>query len=177
MSDLEEFRSSFRRGLAKAAKFQTLILPPANLQNEIGTLPQGGKMLCSDAELAGQSLNTMDFRYYGPSFKTPNITSYSDFTLTFLTQENMEERDYFYKWFRYIIGNGSYDLAFRDEYAARITIEKIRDDGPIIHKTVIQKAYPVSVMPLPLSWADDGFLRTMVQFTYTDFTMQPTEEY
>lgn len=170
MSDLRRFRADLKQGLAKGNRFEVMIIPPPSLIKAIGMPDSGFKFRCSDAELAGQSLNTMDFRYYGPMFKTPNQAIYSDLNLTFLTDENLRERMYFYDWYRYIIGQGSYDFEFPENYRCRIILDKINEFNNITMSCAFIDAFPINIAPIPLSWADDNFIRTMVQFSYTDTT-------
>ena len=165
MSNIQKFRSN--ADLAKNSRFQVLLFPP----RIAGGRPPGELMTlrCTDAEISGQSLQTMDFRYYGPSFKTPNQVIYSDLTLMFLTDVRMTERLFFYDWFRFITGNGSYDFAYRNEYSTEIRVEKMDERNNVVLGVKVKDAYPINIMPMPVSWADEGFLRTSVQFAYTDY--------
>lgn len=164
MSNIQTFRTN--ANLAKTSRFQALVYPIPAL---------GGRNLdlfrlrCTDAEIGGQALQTMDIRYYGPSFKAPNQAMFSDLTLVFLTDVNMKERKYFDNWFNVITGNGSYDFAFPNEYQTRLEVEKMDEFNNVVLKVKINKAYPINIMPMPMSWADEGFLRTSVQFAYSDY--------
>lgn len=163
------FRSN--TNLAKNSRFQVMFGVPQALP-EFGNVDilRGLSHKCIDAEISGQSLNTLEARTYGPIFRTPNQVMYSDLTLMFMTSDDMKERLFFYDWMRYIHGDRSYDLSYRDEYSTNLFVDKVSEVENQLQLTVkIYDAYPVHVMPQPMSWADDGFLRTAVQFAYTDY--------
>lgn len=160
-------------GLSRQARFICTILPSGQFglgDYILRELP----FLCTDAEIPGESLNTADIQYYGPSFKLPYQPVYNDLVLTFIMRANHRERKFFHNWIRYIKGNGSNDMHFRNEYDSIITIETISevDPNPTLMTATFQHAYPVNVSPVPMSWADDGFLRMQVQFSYTEHRIE-----
>lgn len=172
MSDISNFRSIIhsRRGLAKSARFKVRIAPNTGFLSQYTIFLNTFPFLCADAEIAGVSLNTVDNRIYGPLFKTPSQVAYNDVTLFVLTSEDMMERAFFGDWIDYIAGDGTYDFRFREEYATTIFIDKLRerDPGADVEFTLeLRNAYPVQVMALPVSWGDEAFVRTQVQFSYT----------
>lgn len=183
ITDILDWRSklSGRGGLAKSARFRVSIMSNtgflAGQQNFLREFP----FYCADAEIAGISLNTVDARIYGPLFKTPSQVAFNDITLHILTGEDMLERSFFGEWIDYISGDGTFDFRFRNEYATTIILEKLSEkasgtstpnpgtsDGVDVNFTLeFRNAYPVQVLTIPVSWGDEGFLRTQVQFSYT----------
>ncbi len=53
---------------------------------------------CETAELPGKTLQTADVKIYGPSFKVPYQTQYTDSTFTFLCTNDFYERKLFDRW-------------------------------------------------------------------------------
>jgi hypothetical protein len=49
---------------------------------------------CESAELPGRTTATADVKIYGPTFKVPYQTQYTDTTLTFLCTNDFFERNY-----------------------------------------------------------------------------------
>jgi hypothetical protein len=134
--------------------------------------------LCENAELPGRSLQVMDARTYGPNYKVPFQSLYNDISLTFVCRSYMEEKAFFDDWMEEINPVSNFDFAYRDDYISTIDIfqfsNEATSDVTVMpeYQLSLLEAYPVTIMPLPLNWAEDGFHRLQVQFAYTYF-MRP----
>ena len=67
---------------------------------------------CEAAELPGKTLQTADVKIYGPTFKVPYQTQYSDTTLTFLCTNEFYERKLFDRWMEAIHPSDTNNLRF-----------------------------------------------------------------
>lgn len=175
MSNIVDWRARVGQ-LAKNNRFRVRINPATNIAgdhflqlNGVNTL-RDLEFHCTDTEIAGRSLLTNDVRYYGPASKSPHQTQYTDLAMTFYTRENMREHKFFHQWMDFIHGYGSYDLRFPDQYRTEITIEKLSEVKNNVQLTMtLKKAFPINISAVPLSWAEETFVRTTVQFGFTEF--------
>jgi hypothetical protein len=143
------------------------------------TLPSGEladlSFLCEQAEMPGRNIETMEYRTGGSTYRTPFISVYNDITLTFVVRDNMAEKDFFDAWMQIINPVEFYDFNYRDEYRSTIDIYQYAADGTsrntlrATYQMRLIDAYPVSILPLPLAWGEEGFHRLAVQFTCSQF--------
>ena len=134
---------------------------------------------CEQAELPGRSLLTIDQKIYGPTFKIPYQTQYSDITLNFLATNEFFERKLFEMWINGIMPTDSTNnLRFpkgsgysnSDQgYLTDITIIQYDDTIKRIYSVKLIDAFPLSVAPMGLSWGEEGFHRVSVNFAYTRY--------
>lgn len=174
---VNEFRNHFakHRDYAKTSKFDVLIFKPKSLAVETTDL----RFQCETAELPGLTVNTVDGRYYGIPQSVASVATYNDITLTFICAADLWEKKLFDQWMNSIVPSNSFLLAYKDDYATKIQINQYYEDAPDASagatvNTAPEKSYivslynafPTSVSPLQLNWADDGILRLSVTFKY-----------
>ena len=128
---------------------------------------------CESAELPGKSLATSDVKIYGPTFKVPYQTQYSDMNLTFLCTNEFYERKLFDRWIDAIHPSDTNNLRFPKSQSSRyMTNIKIIQYDEFIKKIFaveLMDAFPVAVAPQSLSWSDEGFHRLSVSFAYQKY--------
>ena len=128
---------------------------------------------CESAELPGKTLQTADVKVYGPTFKVPYQTQYTDINLTFLCTNEFYERKLFERWTESIMPTDTNNLRYsKDEstrYLTNITVLQYDDFIKKIFAVELIDAFPIGVAPQTLNWADDGFHRLGVQFAYQKY--------
>ena len=128
---------------------------------------------CDTAELPGKTLQTADVKIYGPSFKVPYQKQYGDITLSFICTNDFYERKLFDAWIDSIMAPGTNNLRYaKDEetrYMTNIQILQYDDFIKQIYAVKLIDAFPVGLASQPLSWADDGYHRLTVQFSYQKY--------
>ena len=128
---------------------------------------------CETAELPGKTLLTQDAKIYGPTFKVPYQTQYSDITLGFLCTNDFYERKLFERWMEAIMPTDTNNLRYPKDQATRYltNIKIIQYDDFIkeIYAVELIDAFPIGVAAQQLSWADDNFHRLSVQFAYQKY--------
>ena len=128
---------------------------------------------CEAAELPGKILQTADVKIYGPTFKVPYQTQYSDMSLTFLCTNEFYERKLFDRWMECIHPTDTNNLRFpkgqNSRYLTNIKIIQYDDFIKQIYAVELIDAFPIGVAPMTLNWAEDGFHRLSVQFGYQRF--------
>lgn len=165
--------SDSHNGLAKSCRYAARITPIGQYLAGYKDILKDLTYLCEATEFPGRGLQTVDVRYYGPSFKMPFQTTYEDINMTFLCRTESYEREFFDDWMTIINPINTFDFNYRNDYAARIELYQFADvpdqsgDNPLAqYYFSIEDAYPILVNPQPITWADDQFLRLGVTFTY-----------
>ena len=171
MANINTFKGvlSSGRDLAKANRYRVAFnIPTAVPGNDLN---RELTFLCETAELPGRALNVQDYRYYGPNFKMPSQSAYTDINLTLYVRSFMRDKMVFDNWLEYINPKTTYDFRFRNEYSTDLEIFQYeeRDSTRHSYKVTLQKAYPINVNPMPLAWAEDNIHRLQVTFCYVDW--------
>lgn len=121
---------------------------------------------CEQAEFPGREFITTDARIYGPTYKSPNMSSYGDVTLTLLCDSSLTQKQIFETWMSYINTPYTFDFNYRDNYVADVSIEQYNEINKNTFFCTLREAYPVSVTSLPANWADDNIHKLQVTLTY-----------
>ena len=128
---------------------------------------------CENAELPGKSLVTADVKIYGPGFKVPYQTQYTETTLTFLCTNEFYERKLFDRWMEAIMPSDTNNLRFpkgeTTRYMTNIKVIQYDDFIKQIYAIEMIDAFPISIASQPLSWSEEGFHRLSVQFAYQKY--------
>ena len=130
-------------------------------------------MQCEATELPGKSIVTADAKIYGPTFKVPYQTQYSDVSFTFLCTNEFYEIKLFERWIECIMPSDTNNLRFpKDEksrYMTNIKIVQYDDFIRQIFAIELIDAFPIAIAPQPVNWADDGFHRLTVQWAFQKY--------
>jgi len=125
---------------------------------------------CESAELPGRTTATADVKIYGPTFKVPYQTQYTDTTLTFLCTNDFYERKLFDRWMEAIHPSDTNNLRFpkgqQSRYLTNIKIIQYDEFIKRIFAVELIDAFPIGIAPQQLSWGEDGFHRLSIQFAY-----------
>jgi hypothetical protein len=128
---------------------------------------------CESAELPGKTINTADVKVYGPTFKVPYQSQYTDTSLTFLCTNEFYERKLFDRWMEAIMPTDTNNLRFpKDEetrYMTNIKIIQYDEFIKQIYAVELLDAFPVSIASQQLTWTDDNVHRLTVQFAYQKY--------
>ena len=128
---------------------------------------------CEAAELPGKTMTTADVKIYGPTFKVPYQTQYSDTSLTFLCTNEFYERKLFDRWMEAIhptdTNNLRYPKGDKSRYLTNIKIIQYDDFIKQIYAVELIDAFPIGVAPQSLSWGDDAFHRLQISFAYQKY--------
>jgi hypothetical protein len=128
---------------------------------------------CESAELPGKTLLTQDVKIYGPGFKVPYQTQYTETTLTFVCTNEFYERKLFERWMEAIMPTDTNNLRYsKDEdtrYMTNIKIIQYDDFIKQIYAVELIDAFPIGVAPQALSWGDDSFHRLQISFAYQKY--------
>lgn len=128
---------------------------------------------CESAELPGRTTATADVKIYGPTFKVPYQTQYTDTTLTFLCTNDFYERKLFDRWMEAIMPSDTNNLRFpkgqNTRYMTNIKIIQYDEFIRRIFAVELMDAFPIGISPQQLSWSEEGFHRLSIQFAYQKY--------
>jgi len=126
---------------------------------------------CETAELPGRTIDTHEVKIYGPGFRVPHDSKYAgDINLGFICTNDFYERKLFDRWLEAIHPSDTNNLRFpkgnSTRYMTNITIVQYDDFIKKIYSVQLIDAFPIGIAAQPLSWAEEGFHRLSVQFSY-----------
>jgi hypothetical protein len=128
---------------------------------------------CESAELPGKTITTADVKVYGPTFKVPYQSQYTDTSLTFLCTNEFYERKLFDRWMESIMPTDTNNLRFpKDEetrYMTNIKIIQYDEFIKQIYAVELIDAFPVGIASQQLTWTDDNVHRLTIQFAYQKY--------
>lgn len=196
MNDVKAVSTKYE-GLVKSSRYAIRIVPVGSLLTSLGygDFLRDFTYLSDSAEMPGRAFMSIDVRYYGPNFKLPFQSQYEDMSITFLCRTQSLERQFFDDWMEIINPTNLWDFNYRDSYRAKIEIFQLAMHaeqnstpdaaaGPnrntstqptapkSVYKWTVWDAYPVTVNPQPVTWADDSVQRLSIGFTYTKWTRE-----
>lgn len=172
MVSITEFRSQVLRygSFAKSSKFEIMIAPANQFLLGWSDFLRDVPLLASSAELPGTAFEESSARYYGPDFKFPTKRVYTPMTIGFMIQDDMSTKNFFDAWHDYADGGpGDYDIRYKEEYVTSVNVIQFDEYGVPTYQVTLNKAWPASVMAIPLNWGDETFTRLTVQFDYKNF--------
>lgn len=189
---IKDIRSSFSdTGILQTNKFEVSITTPPILSgvaiNNLTTYDTG-QLLPLRAEavrLPGVAIMTSDNNRYGvgPMQKTPYSVSFTESSITFISDGNGDIYRYFYTWLASIfdytgINNttyqsvASYQTNYKKYFATDVYITVFDNFGNAIQTVQLMNAFPVSMNEVPLSWSDNNeLIKITVNFSFRDWRL------
>jgi hypothetical protein len=178
----KRFKDTFGSNLSNLANdFENVIQRTGNATNVTERDPSYSwkndatrwlSLQCESTELPGKSFTTSDVKIYGPTFRIPNQTTYNDISLTFLSNSEFSERKLFDAWMEVIRSPNTHNFRFPKakeggfNYMTQIKIIQYNDFVKQIYALELQDAFPTGISSQQVSWAEDGFHRLTVNFSY-----------
>jgi hypothetical protein len=164
--NINDFKSSFRTDLARSNRFDVNIPIPLTLIPYVSTSKQLNYR-CENANLPGRTFSTIDQKTYGPIEKYPTLTSFTDIDLTFIVDDNMNQKVFFDAWLNYINPQYNNNFRYKSDYSTIITINQYDVTNNLTYSINLYDAYPISINQMDLDWSGDGFHKLTVTFAYT----------
>lgn len=163
-------------GPAKPSRFEAFIPLPNYLATVLGDIISASTHLsltCESAEIPGKNLQTQDVKIYGPTFKVPYQTAYTDLSLTFVSSNSFYERKIFDRWINLIMPLETNNLRFPKDsatnYLTNIQVTQFDDFTTPTHVVQCIDSFPIGIASQPLNWGDQGFHRVTVLFAYQKY--------
>lgn len=130
---------------------------------------------CENTELPGRAVQTNEVDVYGPVYKRPYKTSYTDHAFTFICNNEFMEKKLFDTWMEAMVPTDTHNVRYainqngERNYQTDVAIVQYDDTIKQIYAVKLIDAFPISVGAMGLNWSDDGFHRLSVQFAYTKY--------
>lgn len=178
---VNQFRDHFAKhnDFAKTSKFDVRITAPPGLGLDATDL----RFQCETTELPGYTVNTVDGRYYGVANPVASFPTFADLTLTFVCSGDFWEKKLFDRWMNLVIPINNYNPNYKETYTApKIIINQFSEiadqnnTAPVIYSVSFFGAFPTSIAPMSVNWADDGIHRLPVTFRYEYWTTGDLEQ-
>jgi hypothetical protein len=185
MFNVDKFRTHFGKheDFAKSSRFEVRIAAPPGAP-DLTNFASDLRFQCESSELPGYTINTVDNRIYGVPNPVASTASFADITMTFICAGDLWEKKFFDRWMDIIIPINNYNPKYKDDYASpKIVINQYSDiakddsqpseptaETQLRYSAILHGAFPISVAPLGLNWADDQFLKLSVTFKYEYWT-------
>lgn len=163
---INEFKSSFRNDLARPHKFDVNVNIPLVLIPYVS----GARSLvyrCEGANLPGRTLATTEQKTYGPIEKYPYLNTYTDIDLTFIVDDDMQQKILFDAWLNFINPLYNNHIRYKQEYATILTINQYDVTNKLSYSCNLYDAFPISMNQMDLDWGSDGYHKLNVTFAYT----------
>lgn len=164
---ISQFKSSFTKELARPNKFDVNIPVPLTL---IPYVNNAKNLIyrCENANLPGRNFATVEQKIgSNPVEKYPYLTTFNDIDLTFIVDDDMNQKVFFDAWLNFINPQYNYNFRYKGDYATPITINQYDVTNQISYSVNLYDAYPVSINQLDLDWSSDGYHKLVVTFAYT----------
>lgn len=128
---------------------------------------------CEATDIPGKSLVTNDVKTYGPLYKVPYQTQFDTINFTFISSNEFSEKRIFDAWMELIVSNTTFNFRFAKDvgYMTNVYVTQFDDAGRKIYRVQLIDAFPTAISPMNVSWANDGFHRLTVQFTYHKYSV------
>lgn len=141
---------------------------------DVMALARDFSYFCEGAELPGRLFNVLTYRYHGPNRQLPYQSEYGNIQFQFIVRDRMLEKQFFDNWFELMNpqANG-FDFQYKSDYTTNIEIYKMidYDNGisPAAYEMTLVSAWPSAMEAMPLSWADDSYLKLQITFNYNHY--------
>jgi hypothetical protein len=164
--NINDFKASFTQDLARTNRFDVEIPIPLTLIPYISSA-KNLKYRCENAQLPGRTFATTEQKTYGPIEKYPYLTTYNDLDLTFIVDDDMNQKIFFDAWMNYINPLYNNNMRYKGDYSTTIVVNQYDVTGEKTYSIDLLDAYPISMNQMDLNWNDDGYHKLSVTFAYT----------
>ena len=164
---INEFKSSFKSDLARPNKFDVAIPVPLTLIPYVSSARRL-HYRCENANLPGRTFATAEQKIgSNPIEKYPYQTTFNDMDLTFIMDDDMQQKVFFDAWLNYVNPQYNYNFRYKGDYVTTITINQYDVQNKLSYSVDLVDAYPISMNQLDLDWSSDGHHKLSVTFAYT----------
>lgn len=164
---ISNFKASFRGDLARPNRFDVNIPVPLTLLPYVKSA-KSMQYRCEVAQLPGRTFATAEQKFgSAPVEKYPYLTTYNDIDLTFIVDDDMNQKVFMDAWLNYINPTYNFNHRYKENYVTTITVNQYDVTGELSYSVDLVDAYPISVNQLDLDWSSDGHHKLTVTFAYT----------
>jgi hypothetical protein len=166
---ISEFKSSFAKDVARSNRFDVQIPIPPVLLPYFGTA-RTLNYRCESAQLPGKTFATTEQKFgSNPVEKFPYATTFTDIDLTFIVDDDMQQKLLFDGWMNYVSPVYNYNIRYKSDYTTALTINQYDVQNNLTYSVNLYDAYPISMNQMDLDWSNDGLHKLVVTFAYTNW--------
>lgn len=162
---INDFKASFQKDVARTNRFDVNIPVPLTLMPYVSSA-KNLMYRCESASLPGRTFGTMEQKTYGITEKFPYSNTYTDLDLTFIVDDDMNQKVFFDAWLNYINPLYNFNYRYKSDYSTVITVNQYDVNNQLSYSVNIFDAYPVSMNQMDLDWAGEGFHKLNITFAY-----------
>ncbi len=201
--NIDTYKASIaKQGILRNNRFDVIVNPPDILSGSTIVTAAGGsssgdisrllKFRAEQFKAPGISLDTKPINRYGMGTyqKMPYSASYTDNSITFLSDGYGNMWNFWYQWIDSIFnfaGNDqapgsviggfntlpSYQLEYKDRYATTISVIIYNEAGQQVQKINMYDAFPISINDVDLNWGmKNQPLKVTVGISFKEFTIE-----
>jgi hypothetical protein len=174
---LNDFKSSFRKDIARPNKFDVKIPIPLTLIPYVNNA-KNLTYRCEAANLPGRNMATTEQKIgSNPVEKYPYLSTFTDLDLTFIVDDDMNQKVFFDAWLNFINPQYNNNFRYKENYSTVITINQYDVTNQLSYSVNLYDAYPIAINPLSLDWGADGYHKLVVTFAYTYWQNNSLQSY
>lgn len=166
--NINDFKSTFIKDVARTNRFDVNIPVPVTLIPYVASA-KSLTYRCENAQLPGRTFATTEQKTYGPIEKYPYLNTYNDLDLTFIVDDDMNQKVFFDAWMNYINPLYNNNMRYKGDYVTTITINQYDVTNELSYSVNLLDCFPVSINQMDLNWGDDGYHKLSVTFAYTSW--------
>ncbi len=163
---ITNFKSSFTKDLARTNKFDVNIPVPLTLIPYLSSA-KNLNYRCEAAQLPGRTFATLEQKTYGPIEKYPYLNTYTDIDLTFIIEDDMNQKIFFDAWMNYINPLYNNNFRYKGDYSTVVSVNQYDVTNNLVYSVNLYDAYPISINQMDLDWSNEAYHKLTVTFAYT----------
>ena len=175
---LDKFISLVKNdSLAHSNQYSAVFNLPNNLQN-IHTATTSKKniqkltLLCDSVSIPGLSLITNDVAVYGEARQMPTQRLFSDMTMTFYVDHEMNAKRFFDSWMDIIINPKTRSAYYYEDYIANVELYVHDKNFNITYQVVLFECYPKAIQQIDMSYASRDIMKMQITFQYKYYLVE-----
>ena len=170
-ASISTFLSSFSKDLARPNKYDVMIPIPVALAPFYLNTARNINMRCEATEMPGRTFGTTERKIgSAPVQKSPYQSIYNDLSMTFIVDDDMNQKKFFDLWMEYVNPSSTYNFNYKGNYVSDIAITQYDHQNKVVYRAVLIDAFPLVVNQMDLDWSNDGYHKLTVVFAYTNWT-------
>ena len=163
------------KGLSKSNYFSAIITYPRAMSSSGFTSPisqPNFSLQCDSAVIPGLSLITNDVAVYGEARQMPTQRLFSELSLSFYADIDLNVKKFFDSWMDFIINPNTRTCRYYDDYVTRMEVIVHDKNLNIRYKVNLFECYPKSIQDIPLDYGDVAPMKLRVSMMYKYYTIE-----
>jgi hypothetical protein len=169
--DFNQFTASLAKGNARANRFETIFNLPTALQVSYER-QKNLNIRLESVSFPGKNIRTVtNENTYGPTYEIAQGLTYGEeVSMTFLLQNNHEQRWIFNSWQDMIVSPTTYNVSYYNDYIGQVMVFQIDEQGKTSAGIILKDVYPKTIGAIEMSNASSNELvKTTIGFTFREW--------